>query len=265
MTKRYAIIGDIIVEQHVNLTTPGGAGAIALALRDIDGQVTLRSVISTDPIGKTILEELKKARIHPGLVDRVDDTPLPRITRDDDGAITERVPGVGIEKGAIMDIYALFGHDALILDTRDQPLRRFITDLPAHTDGNVKMISTLAHLDWNEPTADEIDIAMRCDAIIGTPAHFEALTGQADVTDALGDLFDRMPGTQLRAAVAITPHGLDLVAREDRVLRPVRDAIPDLLLPQVTAGIAWGLAHYAPWEDAATTAVDPTFALDANR
>lgn len=261
MTMRYAIIGDIIANQHDDALSLGGAGAIALALRDLDGQVTLRSVISTDPTGKTILDRLRKARIHPGLLDRVDDATLPLVERDDDGMVTGRIPGIGIEKGAIMDIYALFGHDALILDTRDQPLRRFITDLPAHTDGNVKMVSTLSHLDWQDRTPDEIDIAMRCDAIVGTPAQFQALTSQPDVTDALGDLFDRMPGTQLRAAVAITPHGLDLVAREDRVLRPVRDAIPDLLLPQVAAGIAWGLAHHAPWEDTATAAIDPTAAF----
>src|SRR5699024_7948466 len=121
--------------------------------------------------------------------------------------------GVGIEKGAVIDIYALFGHDALILDTRDQPLRRFLTDLPAHTDGNVKMLSTLSHLDWNPPTSDDLDIVLRCDAIIGTPSQLAALTGEATAADALGELFDRMPGSHLRAAIAVTENGIDLVSR----------------------------------------------------
>jgi hypothetical protein len=160
-----------------------------------------------------------------------------------------------------MDIYDLFGHDAMVLDTRDQPLRRFISDLPAHTDGNVRMISTLSHLDWQDPAADELEIAMRCDAIVGTPAQYEALTGQAEPTDAIGDIYDQMPGTQLRAAVLITTGGIDLVAREDRILRPVQDAVPDLLLPQVVAGVAWGLANRAPWEVTATVAIDPSQAV----
>src|SRR5699024_5514523 len=112
---------------------------------------------------------------------------------------------------------------ALILDVRDQPLRRFITDLPAHTDGNVKLLSTLIHLDWYEPTPDDLEIALRCDAIIGTADQLIALTGQETPADALGEMFDRMPGAQLRAAVAVTPNGIDLVSRDNRVIRPVQN------------------------------------------
>jgi len=156
-----------------------------------------------------------------------------------------------------MDVYDLFGHDALILDTRDQPLRRFLTDLPAHTDGNVRLISTLSHLDWQDPTPDDLEIAMRCDAIVGTTTQLAALTGQSSPSEALGDIYDRMPGTQLRAAIAITNSGIELIAREDRVLRPVQDSIPDILMPRVAAGIAWGLANHVSWELAATVAIDP--------
>jgi hypothetical protein len=201
---------------------------------------------------------MKKARIHPGLIDKIDDGQTALVVRDEDGQVVSRTPGVGIEKGAVMDIYDLFGHDAMVLDARDQPLRRFISDLPAHTDGNVRMISTLRHLDWQEASENELEIAMRCDAIVGTPAQYRALTGQSEPTDALGDIYDQMPGTQLRAAVLITTGGIDLVAREDRILRPVQDTVPDLLLPQVVAGVAWGLANHAPWEVTATVAVDPS-------
>jgi hypothetical protein len=258
MTKRYSIIGDIIADRYDDTLSPGGAGAIAIAISALGGTVKLRSVIGTDEPGKSVLAQLKKARIHPGLIDKLDDVTTPLVDRDDTGQVINRTPGTGIQKGAVMDVYDLFGHDAMVLDTRDQPLRRFISDLPAHTDGNVRMISTLSHLDWQDPTADELEIAMRCDAIVGTPVQYEALTGQAEPTHAIGDIYDQMPGTQLRAAVLITPGGIDLVAREDRILRPVQDAVPDLLLPQVVAGVAWGLANRAPWEVTATVAIDPS-------
>ncbi|HWV34815.1 MAG TPA: hypothetical protein VNZ55_04230 [Thermomicrobiales bacterium] len=258
MTDRYAIIGDISANKHDATLSPGGALAIALAIRDLGGNVTLRSVLATDDAGNFLRDFFRTGRIHPGLVDRPANAQTAIVHRDDHGAVVAREDGVGIEKGAVMDVYALFGHDALVLDTRDQPLRRFLTDLPAHTDGNVRMISTLGHLDWNEPTPDEMEIALRCDVIIGTASQLAVLTGQDSPSEALGDIFDRMPGAHVRAAVAVTEAGIDLVAREDRVIRPVRDIVPDLLLPQVAAGIAWGLAHHAPWELAASVAVDPS-------
>jgi hypothetical protein len=258
MTKRYAIIGDVIAEALNATLRPGGSGAIALAIAMLGGSIKLRSVLATDGTGKEVLAALKQARIHPGLIDRIDGATTAIVRRNKDGEVIERRDGIGIKKGAIMDIYGLFGHDSLVLDVRDQSLRRFLSDLPAHTDGNVRMVGTLGHLDWNEPSVDEMEIALRFDAIVGTAAQYAKLTGCSTPTDALGDIFDRMPGAHLRAAAAITPDGLELIAREDRVLRPIQRAIPDLLLPQAVAGIAWGFAHRADWDIAATAAADPS-------
>lgn len=261
MTKRFAVIGDIFAEHHDGELTPGGAGATALAIRDLGGEVTLRSVLGTDPEGNEVLAQLKRARIHPGQIDRVDEQ-TGTITRDDRGETIGRTVGAGIKRGAKMDIYALFGHDALVLDTFDQPLRRFISDLPAHTDGTVRMVSSLSHLDMNAPTEDEVEIAMRFDAIVGTPPQLEALTGQAVPSEALGDLFDLMPGAHLRAAVAVTPDGLEIVARDGRVIRPIQDAVPDLLVPQVVAAVAWGFAYHIDWDTVATIGADPDTVFD---
>lgn len=261
MAKRFAVIGDIVAEHHDGEVTPGGAGATALAIRDLGGEVTLRSVLGTDADGVDVLAQLKRARIHPGQIDKVDE-PTGTLTRDDAGEVSGRTPGVGIRRGAKMDIYALFGHDAMVLETMDQPLRRFISDLPAHTDGTVRMISALTHLDVADPTEDELEIAMRFDAIVGTPGQLEALTGQAVPSDALGDLFDRMPGAHLRAAVAVTADGLEMVARDARVIRPIRDAVPGLLVPQVIAAVAWGFAYHIDWDTVATIAADPDTVFD---
>lgn len=258
MSKRISIIGDIIAESYAGDWSPGGAGAIAIAVSRLGGVVKLRSVTGTDEAGTAVLARLKQARIHPGFTDKVDGVPTSTIERDDAGAVISRNPGIGMHKGAVMDIYDLFGHDAMILDTCDQPLRRFITDLPAHTDGKVRMISTLTHLDWQDATEDELEIAMRCDAIVGTPVEYAKLTGEPTASDALGAIFDAMPGTHLRAAIATTPDGVELVSRQERILRPVQEAVPDLLLPPVVAGVAWGLAHHWPWDKTANVAVDPS-------
>lgn len=257
MSNRFSIIGDIVAEIHDGDIAPGGSGAIALALAGLGGQVTLRSVLGTDEAGTEVLSRLKRARIHPGKIDKVDE-PTGTIVRDDDGGVLSRTSGVGIQRGAIMDVYELFSHDAMILDTQDQPLRRFISDLPAHTNGAVRMISPLGHLDVSEPTDDELEIALRFDALVGTPSQYHALTGQESPTEALADLFDLMPGAHLRAAVAITPDGLEIVTREERVLRPIQDAVPDLLVPQVVAAVAWGYAQHLDWDTIATIAADPS-------
>lgn len=257
MTKRYSIIGDIVADLHNEHIRPGGSAAIALAINALGGTVTLRSVLGTDHAGKDVLAQLKKARIHPGLIGEASDSTTAVVEWDDEGGIINRVPGIGIKKGAVMDVYDLFGHDAVVIDIQDQPLRRMLSDLPSHTDGRVRMIGTLRHLDWLEPTNDEMEVAMRFDAIVGTDIQYGKLTGRTTPADALGDIYDRMPGTHLRAAVAVTCHGVEMLGREERVLRPVRSALPDIQLPGVVAAIAWGLAHREKWDVITSVAADP--------
>lgn len=260
MAKRYAIIGDMIAEKFGDEIVPGGAGAIGLALRELDGDVTLRSRIGTDDAGQAVIAQIKSARIHPKHLDTLEGLTT-ALTRLEDGSIADWHLGLHMAKDAVMDIYALFGHDALILDLHDQDLREFLIDLPAHTDGKVRMLTTLSHLDHLQPASNELEIAMRCDTIVGTEQQFAALTGENIASDALGLIFEQMPLTHLRAAIAITDSGIEIIARDTRVLKPVQDAIPALLVPQVVAGIAWGMANHADWDTAATVALDPSTAI----
>lgn len=259
MSKRYAVIGDVIAETQGDAIVPAGAGAIGLALRELGGDVTLRSRIGTDSAGDDVLQQIKTARIHPKTIDRIEGETTSRV-RLEDGTVTDWSPGVLMTKGGVMDIYALFGHDALVLDLYDQGLRHFLIDLPAHTDGTVRMLTTLNHLDHLPPHANELDIAMRCDTIVGTEAQYAVLTGEDKASNALGLIFERMPLTHLRAAIAITDDGLEIIARDTRVMKPVRDAVPSLLVSQVAAGIAWGMAHHADWDTVAEVCLDPTAA-----
>lgn len=259
MTKRYAVVGDIVAEHTNGQLVHGAAAAIAMCLRDLGGDVTLRSRIGNDDAGTALLAEIKAARIHPKNID-VQDGATSSLRRLESGAYEDWSAGAIMAKDAMMDIYALFGHDALVLDALDQPLRRFLIDLPAHTDGTVRMLTTLRHLDFMDPSDDELDVAMRCDTIIGTEAQYSKLTGRDHANDSLGDIFERMPLTHLRAAIAITPNGLDCISREGRVIKPIQDAVPVFLVPQVSAGIAWGMAHHADWDQALTVAIDPEMA-----
>lgn len=259
MSKRFAIIGDLIAETIGDEITPGGGGAIALALRNIDGDVTLRSRIGSDDTGDAVMQRLKAARIHPKHIDRIAGA-TSTLTRNEDGTVSNWVPNVVMTKDGVLDIYDLFAHGALVLDLYDQPLRQFLIDLPAHTDGKVRMLTTLSHLDHLEPQPDELDIAMRADTIVGTEEQFAKLTGESVASNALGLIFERMPLTHLRAAVAITGDGIEIIARDTRVLKPIQDAVPGLLVPQVVAGISWGMATYADWEVAAEVCMDPAAA-----
>lgn len=256
MPKRYAIIGDIVGERMGDNIVPGAGAAIGLALRELGGEITIRSRIGNDEPGVALLQRIKAARIHPKNIDVVEGA-TGSLVRHEDGSFEEFTPGVLMTKDGVMDIYALFGHNALVLDLLDQPLRMFLIDLPAHTDGTVRMLTTLRHLDHLDARSDELEIAMRCDTIVGTEQQFLKLTRKESASDAFGEIYDQMPFTQLRAAIMITDGGIDCLSRDGRLLRPVQDAVPEFLMPQVVAGISWGMAHHAEWDAAITAALDP--------
>jgi hypothetical protein len=244
---RFAIIGDLQVEVRSAVMMPGGSAALALALAGHGNSVTLRSVCSADD-GR-ILESLEKRGVSTRLIDRVDGTPTTRVFRDAHGIETFRLPGIGIVKGAMMDIYDLFGHDVLIVDCADQPLRRFLSDLPAHTDPNVQMLGMLRHLDWHKPTKDELEIAMRFDLIIGTAKHYAALTGKDDPQAALTYISQHMPGTHLRTAVLVLPDALIAAERNNRQQAALDVGSPDLALPTLAAAAAHIMARRASLTD----------------
>lgn len=221
MTMRFAIIADLTPDP-----TAGAAG-IALALAGMGGHVTLRAVAPEGAATDYLLLALASGGV-----------PANRIDREPDGVI---------RKGARMDIYDLFGHDVLVLDFADQPLRRFLTDLPAHTKPDVRMLGTLRHLDTQPPTSDELEIAMRYDTFTGTPGQFMRLTGAASPGEALARIDARMPGTHLRSAVMIGPDAVDIVARDEAI----HLALPTTPLAHAIAIIARGMAERWQWQKTA--------------
>ena len=109
--------------------------------------------------------------------------------------------GAALTRGDRLDVPAIFAHDLVVLDVADHPLRRFLTDLPAHVAPRTRLLGTLTYLvDSGEP--DEIEVALRHDAIVGNEREFRALTGAADLDAATSAIRAAMPGANLRLAVA---------------------------------------------------------------
>lgn len=247
---RVAIIGDIETTVHEDGQDPGGAAAIAICLALRGVQVTLRSAVGRDERGATTLAILEEHGISTALVDRNDRVDTATTYWSAEERLTYRLPGASIDKHARMDIYDLFGHDVLILDAADQPLRRFLTDLPAHTAPAVRMLGTLRHLDWRKPTADELAIAMRLDTVIGTAAQLATLTGDEAPLDRTREA---MPGTHLRAAVAILPDAVQAIDRERQVRVEMANA--ERYFPDIVAASALLMGRHAPIPDFASDGI----------
>jgi ribokinase len=160
--------------------------------------------------------------------------------------------GAAIRKGDPLDIDAFFGQDVLVLDVADAPLRRFLTDLPAHTRPGVRMLGTLTYLvDSGEP--DELEVALRFDTLVGNEREYESLTGIGDPHDAMRAIADRMPGSNLRTAVMSSgDRGCQVVTRDEHIAIPgfVVDAIDTTGAGDAfAAGIAWGMSQRWDWSE----------------
>jgi ribokinase len=163
--------------------------------------------------------------------------------------------GAHIVKGDRIDIGAVFDHDLVVLDVADAPLRRFLTDLPAHTAPRARLLGTLAYLvESGEP--DELEIALRCDTITGNEREALLLTGDTNLDDATARLQAAMIGANLRSV---------LVSRGGNGCRAFTATevwdIPAFAVDVVdttgagdafTAGLAYGLALRWPLPRAAT-------------
>lgn len=253
-TASIAIIGDIHVLDINGAHHPGGSAAIALAAAEHGARVTLHAAIGNDSLGQEARTALRNGRVHPGkLLVTEGRTAFERL--NDAGNVVFRQPGVGIQMGAVLDVYSLFAHDALVLDVQDASMRRFISDLPAHTDGKVNMIGTLRHLDWVDPEPDELDIALRYDTVIGTVAHYHALTGLNNAEDAVGTVWDGMDDHHLRSMVVLADDGFDIITPDERQRKPIDGGNPDALLPYATAIIALGTGRHVAWDAIANAIV----------
>ena len=252
---RYPLAGNYaIVETHHSL--PGGTTTnLATALARLGAHVILRAVVGDDDDGRQLVNGLRLAGVNTEAVtirdgERTDASTIVISRQPMDRTIYWHV-GAAIRKGDPLDIDTFFGQDVLVIDIADAPLRRFVSDLPAHTRPAVRMLGTLTYLvDSGEP--DELEIALRFDTLVGNEREYESLTGISDPHDALRAIADRMPGSNLRTAVMSSgPAGCQIVTRDEHIAIPTFDveALDTTGAGDAfAAGIAWGMAQRWPWD-----------------
>lgn len=252
---RYPRAGEYaIVEEHRSL--PGGTTTnLATALAKLGASVRLRAVVGDDDEGRQLVDGLRQIGVN---VDAV--TVRDRESTDASTIVISRQPpdrtiywhvGAAILKGDPLDIDTLFGQELLVLDVADASLRRFLTDLPAHTRPAVRIMGTLTYL-VDSGELDELDVALRFDTLIGNEREFESLTGTTDPDEAIRMMVKRMPGSNLRTAVMSCGSRGCQIATPDEGWR-----IPSFEVDAqdttgagdaFAAGIAWGMALRWPWE-----------------
>lgn len=161
-------------------------------------------------------------------------------------------PGAQLRKGDRIDIYALFGHDVVILDFTDPALWRFLTDLPAHFAPRTRLLGGLNYL-ADRALPDRLELALRLDCLVGSLHDLAIVTGEESGEAAIASIQRAMRGSNLRAAAVTSgARGSIVVTNEDRWEIP---AFPVATVDATgagdayLAGIAWGMAHRWTWPE----------------
>lgn len=253
----YPVQGDSAVVSSITTSAGGTTANTAVALARIGESVTLRAVVGNDEYGDEALEYLAEQGVDISMISRADQ-PTDSSTILLDSRTGERTilwrKGAMIRMGDPLDIIHLFGHDVVVLDMPDEPMRRFLTDLPAHTRPDVRLLGPITYIvDNGEP--DAIDIAFRFDTIVGTERQYLQLLGLDHAGNLIGEIQRRMPGANLRAALVTRgAEGCRWIGRDESGVSSAFavDAVDTTGAGDAfVAGIAWSMARHLAWPDAA--------------
>ncbi len=187
---RIAIIGESTISLQGALTR---SGAIAAEIARVkDAEVTLRAVAPDADAAQRLTDALSIAGVRGQITHRRD--------------ASDSSP---IRSGDTLDIWNLFDHDVVILDFDDATLRYFLTDLPAHTKPDVRLLGTLNYARFPLSPVDR-EVAFRFDTLIGTPSQVEHLAGSDNALSGLTDIHAQLRGVNLRTAVMVDDHSLKI-------------------------------------------------------
>lgn len=252
--------GFAIVNRQASL--PGGTTTnSAVALARIGAQVNFVGLVGDDAPGAAIratLEaegagtqwlETRRGEQTDAAIVVVSDNPSDRTIFWPQGA--------RIAKGDMLDIPAIFGHDLVLLDVDDMPLRRFLTDLPAHTLPGARLLGTMTYS--SDPAiADRFDVMLRHDTVVGNEQEALRITGEPTFDAAVCRIQQGMIGANLRAAVISrgARGGVAFTARErwDVAAFPVEVVDTTGAGDAFAAGVAYGMALRWPWPKTLTLA-----------
>ena len=239
-------------------TAPGGTTANSIvALARLGESVTFRALVGNDARGRELLGRLAAEGVDCSMITVVDQPTDASTILHDTGSGERTVlwhQGAMIRKGDQLDIAELFDHDVVILDMADEPLRRFLTDLPAHTRPDVRLLGPITYIvDNAEP--DAIEIAFRFDTIVGTEHQYLRLLGLENAEDLVVEIQRRMSGANLRTAfVTNGSHGCRWIIRNESGRSPaysVTTVDTTGAGDAFVAGVAWSMARRSSPPDTA--------------
>lgn len=185
-------------------SAPGGTtGNLAMTARRLGAAVRFFTKVGTDRPGDSILESYRSAGIEMAdiIVDPGEtDLSVVIVSRQTSERTILWRKAPYLKRGDKISIDRLFGSDVAVLDCVDLDLRRFLTDLPAHTMPKCRLLGPLNYL-VDVVADDKIDIALRHDVIIGNQTEFRDLTGSSSGEGGLSEIQKRMKGSNCRLAI----------------------------------------------------------------
>lgn len=256
VVERYPTAGAYEIVRH-DVELPGGTTTnTAVALSRLGAQVSLIAMIGDDHEGARLKGHMDaEARIDTGAFCIREGEPTDASTIIVSADPPERTiywhQGASLERGDRLDISAIFDHDLVLLDVASAPLRRWLTDLPAHTSPRSLLLGTLTYVAGSgEP--DSLEVTLRHDAITGSERETLLLTGSSGMDEATHTIQAHMPGANLRTwVISRGSTGCRIITR-DQVLD-----VPPFTVNAVdvtgagdafAAGVAYGMATRWNWE-----------------
>lgn len=181
----------------------GTTGNIATGLVRLGASVRFFSKVGDDEWGRALIQSLLDEGVDTGdVLTGSGQTDLSIMLVS--GSTGERTilwdQGPTLTRGDRIDIDRLFHADLTVIDTPDYDLLRFLTDLPAHTYPQARLLGTLAYL-AGVAACDNIEVACRFDVLVGNEREFRQLTGEGTPETAFLRIVTRMAGTNLRLTV----------------------------------------------------------------
>jgi ribokinase len=183
---------------------PGGTSTnLAMVARRLGADVSLHALIGSDDYGDRILAALRDAGIRTDGCLRSEDATdlsLMLVSTESSERTIFWAQRPSIKRRDRIDIDALFGADLTVIDCVDYDLRKFLTDLPAHTRPAARLLGTLTYLS-DVVADDKLEIALRHDVLVGNEREYRELLGSDCPADCLRSIARAMPGRTLRLAV----------------------------------------------------------------
>jgi ribokinase len=202
--ERYPAAGSYVIVRETASLPGGTTSNSAVALARLGAEVAIVALVGDDAEGQAMRETLEREGVDTRWL-----TTVAGAATDAATVIVSAIPpdrtiywhqGARLVRGDRLDVAAIFAHDVVLLDVDDAPLRRFLVDLPAHTRPAVRILGTLTYLVY-AGVPDAFEVALRHDVVVGNRRELCALTGRADLEDAIAAVQAALPGANLRAGV----------------------------------------------------------------